>query len=462
MSKYLIDRDDGTAVPITPVAKAQLAPWLERQSPALRAWLDSTRFRAEAGEISLVAGPDGRLARVIVAMGDEDPFPLGALPDKLPEGTYRLAPEGAAAEPAGWQDRAVLGWVLGTYAFARYKPRKKGFASLVWPEGVDRAAVERMAEAVFLIRDLINTPANDLGPADLAAAAVAVARKHGATSTVIAGEELLKANYPSVYAVGAAASRPPCLVDLSWGDAAAPRVTLVGKGVCFDSGGLDIKPAEFMKLMKKDMGGAAHVLGLASVIMGAGLPVRLRVLIPAVENLVGSRAMRPLDVIKSRKGLTIEIGHTDAEGRVILADALAEASSEKPALLLDYATLTGAARVALGADLPALFSNDEALAADLLRHGTAENDPLWRLPLWRGYRKMIDGATADLTNSAEGGHAGAITAALFLQEFVGEGIPWAHIDLLAWNLKARPGRPEGGEAQTLRAVYALIKERFGK
>jgi leucyl aminopeptidase len=462
LSKHLIDRDDGTAIPITPVAKARLASWLERQTPALRAWLDSTRFGAEAGEISLVAGADGRLARVLVGFGDEEPFPFGALPDRLPEGAYRLAPEGAAAEPAGWQHRAVLGWALGTYAFARYKARKKGFAALVWPEEVDRAGVAAMAEAIFLVRDLINTPANDLGPADLAAAAVAVARKHGARATVIAGEDLLKANYPSVYAVGAAASRPPCLVDLVWGEADAPRVTLVGKGVCFDSGGLDIKPAEYMKLMKKDMGGAAHVLGLASVVMAAKLPVRLRVLIPAVENAVGSRAMRPLDVIKSRNGLTIEIGHTDAVGRVILSDARAEASSEKPALLLDYATLTGAARVALGADLPALFCNDEALAADLLRHGAAENDPLWRLPLWRGYRKMIDGATADLTNSAEGGHAGAITAALFLREFVGEGVPWAHIDLLAWNLKARPGRPEGGEAQTLRAAFALLKERFGK
>jgi leucyl aminopeptidase len=319
-----------------------------------------------------------------------------------------------------------------------------------------------MAEAVFLVRDLINTPANDMGPAELAAAAQALGRRHGAEVSVIAGEDLLAANYPSIYAVGAASSRPPCLIDLVWGAPGAPRLTLVGKGVCFDSGGLDIKPAEFMKTMKKDMGGAAHVLGLASVIMSAALPVRLRVLIPAVENAVGSRAMRPLDVIRSRKGLTVEIGHTDAEGRVVLSDALAEAAGEKPALLIDYATLTGAARVALGADLPALFSNDEALAGDLLRHGTAEGDPLWRLPLWRGYRRMIDGATADLTNSAEGGHAGAITAALFLQEFVGEGVPWAHIDLLAWNLKARPGRPEGGEAQTLRAVYALIAERFGK
>jgi len=462
LSKYLIDRDDGRAVPVTPVAQRQLAGWLERQTPALRAWLDSTRFRAEPGEVSLIAGPTGGLARVLLGVGDDEPFAYGALPDRLPEGSYRLAPEGAAAEPAGWQDRAALGWALGTYAFTRYKPRKKGFAALVWPEAADRAAVGRMAEAVFLVRDLINTPANDMGPAELAEAALALGLRHGAAATVIVGDDLLKANYPSIHAVGAASSRAPRLVDLAWGDPNAPRLTLVGKGVCFDSGGLDIKPADFMKLMKKDMGGAAHVLGLASVIMSAGLPVRLRVLIPAVENAVGSRAMRPLDVIKSRKGLTIEIGHTDAEGRVILADALAEAAGDKPALLLDFATLTGAARVALGADLPALFSNDETLAADLLRHGTAEGDPLWRLPLWRGYRRMIDGATADLTNSAEGTHAGAITAALFLQEFVGEGIPWAHIDLLAWNLKARPGRPEGGEAQTLRAVYALIAERFGK
>ncbi|HEX7005597.1 MAG TPA: leucyl aminopeptidase family protein [Alphaproteobacteria bacterium] len=462
MSSYLIDRDDGRAVPVTPVAERQLASWLERQPAALRAWLDSTRFRAEPGEVSLVAGPDGGLGRVVLGVGDDDPFAYGALPDRLPEGSYRLAPEGAAAEPPGWQSRAALGWALGTYAFTRYKARKKGFASLIWPEGADRAAVERLAEAVFLVRDLINTPANDMGPAELAAAARDLGRRHGARVSVIAGDDLLAANYPSIHAVGAASSRPPCLIDLVWGEADAPRLTLVGKGVCFDSGGLDIKPAESMKMMKKDMGGAAHVLGLASVVMAAGLPVRLRVLIPAVENAVGGRAMRPLDVIKTRKGLTVEIGHTDAEGRVVLSDALAEAASETPALLIDYATLTGAARVALGADLPALFSNDDALAADLMRHGTAEGDPMWRLPLWRGYRRMIDGKTADLTNSAEGSHAGAITAALFLQEFVGEGVPWAHIDLLAWNLKSRPGRPEGGEAQTLRAVYALIAERFGK
>ncbi|MGE5148265.1 MAG: leucyl aminopeptidase family protein, partial [Candidatus Eiseniibacteriota bacterium] len=273
MSKYLIDRDDGTAVPITPVAAGRLAGWLDRQPAELRAWLDSTRFRAESGELSLVAGSDGRLARVIVAMGDEDPFPLGALPDRLPEGRYRLAPDGAAPEPAGWLERAALGWALGTYVFGRYKPRKKGFATLVWPEGADRAAVEQMAEAIFLVRDLINTPANDMGPEELAAAAVALGNKHGAETLVIAGDDLLKANYPSIHLVGAASSRPPCLIDLQWGDQAAPRVTLVGKGVCFDSGGLDIKPAEFMKMMKKDMGGAAHVLGLASVIMAAKLSV---------------------------------------------------------------------------------------------------------------------------------------------------------------------------------------------
>jgi leucyl aminopeptidase len=314
---------------------------------------------------------------------------------------------------------------------------------------------------VFLARDLVNTPAGDMGPEELAAAAVQVAEKAGACHRVIVGDALLAENYPTIHAVGRASTRAPRLVDIVWGEPGAPKVTLVGKGVCFDSGGLDLKPASGMRLMKKDMGGAAIVLGLAQAIIDAKLGVRLRVLLPCVENSVSGNAMRPMDVIRTRKGLTVEIGNTDAEGRLILCDALAEAATEKPALLIDMATLTGAARVALGPELAALFCNDDALAHGLLEAAEAEADPMWRMPLWRPYRKMLDSKTADLNNVSDGPHAGAITAALYLQEFVDPGIPWAHLDVMAWNPQSRPGRPEGAEATALRALYAHIAQRFG-
>jgi len=373
-----------------------------------------------------------------------------------PAGPYRI--DGALPPPAA--GRAALGWALGTYAFARYREPRNAFATLVWPEGCDRDAVERAAGATFLVRDLINTPASDLGPGQLADAAMTLASGHGADCRVIAGDDLLAEGFPAIHAVGRASSRAPRLVDLVWGAAAAPKVTLVGKGVCFDTGGLDLKPAGPMKLMKKDMGGAAHALGLGHMVMAAGLPVRLRILIPAVENSVSGNALRPLDVVTTRRKLTVEIGNTDAEGRVILADALAEASTETPALIVDFATLTGAARVALGTGLPALFCNDDALAEALLANGRAVDDPLWRMPLWKPYRDLIDSKVADLTNAAEGGHGGAITAALFLEEFVDAGIPWAHFDLMAWNTKSKPGRPEGGEAAAMRALFAYLAERF--
>ncbi len=323
------------------------------------------------------------------------------------------------------------------------------------------AAAERLAAAVFLARDLVNTPAGDLGPEELAAAAVHVAESAGACHRVIVGDDLLAENYPTIHAVGRASTRAPRLVDITWGDPAAPKLTLVGKGVCFDSGGLDLKTASGMRLMKKDMGGAAIMLGLAQAIIDARLPVRLRVLLPCVENSVSGNAMRPMDIVRTRQGLTVEIGNTDAEGRLILCDALAEASTETPALLIDMATLTGAARVALGPELAALFCNDDRLAAALLEASAAEEDPMWRMPLWRPYRKMLDSKVADLNNVSEGPYAGAITAALYLQEFVAPGIPWAHFDVMAWNPQSRPGRPEGGEATALRALYAHIAQRFG-
>ncbi len=456
----LLIEDGPDAVDLLPLGKVELADWLAGQSEATRAWVGSVGFAAEAGGICLVAGGDGRLATVLVGRsGDDDPWAFAQLAAKLPPGRYRLA---VPLEPrvATW---AALSWALAGYGFDRYKRRaERQWPRLAWPAAADRAAVERGHDAIRLVRDLINTPACDMGPAELAAAAEAVADQFGAACRVIVGDGLLAENYPAIHAVGRAAAshRRPRLIDLRWGDELAPRVTLVGKGVCFDSGGLDIKPSSGMKLMKKDMGGAAHVLGLASMIMGARLPVRLRVLIPAVENAVSGDAMRPLDVLATRKGLTVEVGNTDAEGRLILCDALAEASRETPALLIDIATLTGAARTALGPDLPALFCNDEALAGDILAAGEAEADPLWRLPLYRPYRRMLDSKVADIANVSDGPHAGAITAALFLREFIGDGIAWAHLDVMAWNGSARPGRPEGGEAMALRALFAMTAKRF--
>ena len=382
---------------------------------------------------------------------------LAGLPDTLPERSYWLDPVPEGGDPT----RLALGWALATYAFTRYHAKPASGAALAWPEGADRGRVERLARAIFLARDLANTPAGDLGPEELAQAAVQVAEHAGACHRVIVGDELLAENYPTIHAVGRASSRPPRLVDIVWGDTAAPKVTLVGKGVCFDTGGLDLKTASGMRLMKKDMAGAAIVLGLGQAIMDAKLPVRLRVLLPCVENSVSGNAMRPLDVVRTRKGLTVEIGNTDAEGRLILCDALAEASTEKPQLLIDMATLTGAARVALGPELAALFCNDDALASSLLDAARTEEDPMWRMPLWRPYRKMIDSKIADLNNVSESPHAGAITAALYLQEFVDPRVPWAHLDVMAWNPQGRAGRPEGAEATALRALYAHIVQRFG-
>jgi leucyl aminopeptidase len=461
MASSLIDEAEG-AVPITALTKGEFPAWLERAPERERNWLTSIGFSAEAGKHALVPGETGRLAGVLVGLdegadADGRMWALAGLPTVLPEASYRLDVVPRGADPTN----LALGWALATYAFARYSAKPRPAAALVWPEAADRGRVERLAAAVFLARDLANTPAGDLGPEQLAGEAVRVAKTAGARHRVIVGDELLAENYPTIHAVGRASVRVPRLVDIVWGDPAAPKVTLVGKGVCFDSGGLDLKSASGMRLMKKDMAGAAIVLGLAQAIMDIGLPVRLRVLLPCVENAVSGNAMRPLDIVRTRKGLTVEIGNTDAEGRLILCDALAEASTEKPELLIDMATLTGAARVALGPELAALFCNDETLAQGLLDAAAAEEDPMWRMPLWRPYRKMIDSKIADINNVSESPHAGAVTAALYLQEFVEPGIPWAHLDVMAWNPQSRPGRPEGAEATALRALYAHIAQRFG-
>jgi len=461
MAFSLIDEIDG-AIPITPLTKKQLPAWLEEAPDHERNWVRAIGFSADPGKHALVPGNEGRFARVVVGLGDADDtrrtmWGLAGLPGELPEGCYRLETIPEGADPT----RLALGWALATYAYSRYSSKTRPDAILAWPEGADRGRVERLARAIFLARDLANTPAGDLGPDELAAEAVQVAKAAGARHRVIVGDQLLAENYPTIHAVGRAAAKAPRLVDIMWGDEAAPRVTLVGKGVCFDTGGLDLKTASGMRLMKKDMAGAAIVLGLAQAIMDAGLPVRLRVLLPLVENAVSGNAMHPMDIVRTRKGLTVEIGNTDAEGRLILCDALAEASTEKPELLVDMATLTGAARVALGPELAALFCNDEALAEGLLEAAESEEDPMWRMPLWRPYRKMIDSKIADINNVSESPHAGAITAALYLQEFVDPGIPWAHLDVMAWNPQSRPGRPEGAEATALRALYAHIAQRFG-
>ena len=461
MAFSLIEHTGG-AVPITALTKNRLSTWLEMAPDEHRNWVRTTGFTAEAGKFALVPGDDGRLGRVLLGLGEgaeasSTMWSLAGLPDALPEGSYRLdcLPEG------GDPTRLALGWALATYAFTRYHAKPASGAALVWPEAADRGQVDRLARAIFLARDLANTPAGDLGPEELAQAAIGVAEEAGACHRVIVGDALLAENYPTIHAVGRASTRPPRLVDIVWGDPEAPKVTLVGKGVCFDTGGLDLKTASGMRLMKKDMAGAAIMLGLAQAIMDAKLPVRLRVLLPCVENSVSGNAMRPLDIVRTRKGLTVEIGNTDAEGRLILCDALAEASTEKPQLLIDMATLTGAARVALGPELAALFCNDDALAAALLDVAATEEDPMWRMPLWRPYRKMIDSKIADLNNVSESPHAGAIIAALYLQEFVDPGIPWAHLDVMAWNPQSRPGRPEGAEATAMRAIYAHIAQRFG-
>ncbi|MBK8008885.1 MAG: leucyl aminopeptidase family protein [Rhizobiales bacterium] len=378
----------------------------------------------------------------------------GKLATVLPEGDWKFAraPHDVRL--------AAIAFALSTYRFARYRAGKGKQLRLVAPSNVDAKEVTRIAEGMALARDLVNTPSNDLGPVELEAAIRTLAKKHGAKAASIVGKDLLKKNFPLVYAVGQGSERAPRLVEFSWGKATHPKVTLVGKGVCFDTGGLDIKPSSSMLLMKKDMGGAAAALALAHMIMDAKLKVRLRVIIPAVENSISGIAFRPGDIYKSRNGITVEIGNTDAEGRLVLADALSLADEEKPELLVDFATLTGAARVALGPEIPPAFTNDDALWSSLEKHASAQADPLWRMPLWKPYMAMLDSRIAD-TNNVGSGHAGAIVAALFLSKFVERAKSWLHLDIFGWNPKERPGRPEGGEAHSVRALYALLSERYG-
>jgi leucyl aminopeptidase len=446
------------ALPIWFVTAATYGEVRERLAPGARAFADAAGFEPKAGRHLLLPGANG-LSGVLFGLDPSDKpgrdrFLPGRLSALLPAGTYRFA------NAAGEGRLAALAFALGAYRFGRYRTVEDKAVRLAIPDGTDGAELSRIVEGVTLARDLINTPANDMGPAELEQAARDLAHRHGASARAIVGEDLLAENFPLIHAVGRAAVRAPRLIDIAWGDPAHPKITLVGKGVCFDTGGLDIKPDSAMLIMKKDMGGAACVLALAHMVMDARLPVRLRVLIPAVENSISGSAFRPLDVYRSRKGITVEIGNTDAEGRLVLADALTLAEEEAPELVVDMATLTGAARVALGPDLPPFYTEDDALAAELSRHAAGENDPLWRMPLWRPYESLLDSKTADINNVSSGNQGGSITAALFLGRFVTQAKAWVHLDVYAWTQTTKSGRPEGGDCQAARALYALLTERY--
>jgi leucyl aminopeptidase len=430
--------------------------WLSRQPARPRTAVAANKVTGKAGNRAILPGDAAEDWAMLLVCNEDvtSPWRIASLGDGLPEGTYRLA----SGEPGA----AMLGWCLAQHRFTRYRtPEPQGARVLLTGEPARIDETVRLAEATALVRDLVDTGASDLGPAELEGIVEALAKKHGGTTTTTRGDALA-AGYPMIHAVGQAAAkdRAPRLIELEWGDPAHPRVALVGKGVCFDSGGLDIKPSSGMRLMKKDMGGAAHMIALAALVMQAKLKVRLHLLVPAVENAIAGNAFRPGDVLKTRLGLSVENTNTDAEGRLILGDALAKAAEGSPALILDFATLTGAARVALGPDLPPVFANDETLAADFLAAAEAAHDPLWRLPLWDGYDEMLKSDVADMVNAPDGGFAGAVTAALFLRRFVPKGVPWAHVDTFAWRPGAKPGRPKGGEAMGLRAAWGLLKGRY--
>jgi leucyl aminopeptidase len=453
----VIAHSEGEALPLHVVAAEELDPFLDARAPAHAAYARACGFTAASGEILILPDGEGAPSRVLLGAGKaEDPFVVGVCPLKLPTRDYAIA-----TSPKDWTiEEMALAWALGAYRFERYKTSEKRPARLVATAG-DMSEVACVADAVALVRDLVNTPAADMGPEALEAAAREVARRPGAVVKVTIGDKLLKDNFPAVHAVGRAAAEAPRMIELEWGEKDARRLAIVGKGVCFDTGGLNIKTGDYMRLMKKDMGGAAHALALAKLVMDANLPVRLHVAIPAVENAVGAGAFRPGDILKSRAGLTIEVDNTDAEGRLVLADALARTGEGDPELTIDFATLTGAARVALGPELAPYYANDEEAAAALEAAAKETRDPVWRMPLWAGYDSQLDSPIASLKNQGSNPFAGSVIAALFLKRFAGQR-PWIHFDIYAWNPTARPARPAGGEAQGLRAAWSMLKARFGK
>lgn len=447
---YLINAQDYPALSLTEKEKL---------------WCKSQNFEAKPGQMILLPDEAGSFSKVILGIESDQSFnqsyeaiwTIGDLPTRLPAGVYKLNTN----LPKEYQELLCLSWLLGSYQFTRFKTKEPLKTQLCPPKDVSAKSLKVMAEAIYKVRDLINRPANDLTPEKIWTETEDLAKKHKAKTKVIKGKDLLAQNFPAIYEVGKAAEAEPYFIELTWGKTSDPHLVLIGKGVTFDSGGLDIKPSSNMRLMKKDMGGAAHVLGLAHLIMANKLPVQLTVLIPSVENAISGNSYRPSDIIPSRKGLSIEIGNTDAEGRVILADALSYADDMKPDLIIDFATLTGAARVALGTEVPVMFCNRDTEAQALSNASIEVKDPLWRLPLWSGYNNELDTPFADITNSGNGGYGGAITAALFLERFIStESIPWIHLDLMAWNLRRKPGRPEGGEAMAIRALYRFLEKRY--
>jgi leucyl aminopeptidase len=456
-AEIVLAASKAASVPLMVMDKVVFAAKLKGASPRVKAQVKAYGFDASALGFVAITNDLGEISEVWIGApaADADPFSLGSLANKLPLGHYRFQGLGEGAH------LVALGWCLELYKYDPFRKAEARAITLDCPAKIDRSAVVEAANASFWVRDMINAPANLFGPDELEAEAKKLAKKFKAAMKVVRGKVLAN-EFPLIHVVGAASTRAPRLIDFSWGKANAPKVTLVGKGVCFDTGGLDIKPSSGMILMKKDMGGAANVLGLAHMIMQAKLPVRLRVLIPAVENSIAGEAFRPGDVFKTRKGLTVEIGNTDAEGRLILCEALAYADEEAPDLLIDMATLTGAARVALGPDLPPFYTDDAEVAARLAKHAAAENDPLWQLPLWKPYYSMIETPLADLNNAGSGGFAGSITAALFLKRFVEKAKAYVHFDIYGWVPNTKVGRPKGGEAQGMRALFALIAERYGK
>ncbi len=448
--------ESAQAIPLLIITKSDFADFKNTLPNHEANWLTANNFIASPGSICLLANEQGEIAKVYLGADKLTDFWQGAhAAGKLPPGKYEVANLWDVEQ----DENFALTWGLQAYRFTRYKSNDDIIPQLSVPARVDLAKIENTLAAIYLTRDLINTPAEDMGPSQLADSATKLAKQFDAKINVIVGDDLLTQRYPAVHMVGRAATNAPRLIDLTWGDEHHPKVTLVGKGVCFDTGGLDIKDATGMLLMKKDMGGAAQVLGLASLVMAQQLPVRLRVLIPAVENNIAGNAFRPGDVMLTRKGTTVEIGNTDAEGRLVLADALFEAQSEKPECIIDFATLTGAMRIALGTEIAGYFTNNDALAQKIQLYAERVNDPVWRMPLFQPYRKALDGKIADLSNVGGGSYGGGITAALFLKEFIGE-TPWVHFDLMAYNLATQPGRREGGEAMGLRAVFEYLQSTY--
>jgi len=440
---------NANATPIICLTAAEYNDWLTHQADLTQNWLNNTAYQAKPGQFSLIPNQDGLINQVVLGIENHnDMWNLAVLPKSLPAGDYRVEQH---------SNLQALAWGLACYEFNRYLPSKKNkkFAKLYY-DSENTANLSAQVAAIALTRDMINTPASDMMPSNIADAAKTLAKQFGASVSETIGDDLLEQNYPTIHAVGRASIHTPRLIDMRWGKPSNKKITLVGKGVCFDSGGLDIKPGKGMRWMKKDMGGAAHVLGLANMIMAANLPIQLRVLIPAVENAISNNAFRPGDVITTRSGKTVEVDNTDAEGRLVLCDALTEACSENPDLIIDFATLTGAARVAVGTEIAACFSNNDDIASLLKAESESTQDPAWQLPLHQPYKSMLSSTIADIANSAETGYGGAITAALYLQEFIANECDWLHFDVMAFNTRERPGRPKGGEAMGLRAAFNLI------